>query len=105
MERKHCLNAAMHFYFHSFRLGVATNLSHRYFHLAEQVRYKRWLWWTRFGVAVGALQMLAAIYLMFVIVKDLSKERRSESCFFGMFELVSIINHIFLRILDVMFHL
>ncbi|TVU15468.1 hypothetical protein EJB05_38990, partial [Eragrostis curvula] len=32
-----------------------------------RVRYKRWLWWTRFGMAVGALQLVAAIYLMFVI--------------------------------------
>ncbi|CAL5026754.1 unnamed protein product [Urochloa decumbens] len=48
-----------------------------------RVRYKRWLWWTRFGMAVGALQLVAAIYLMFVIVRDLSKERRSTSCFFG----------------------
>lgn len=48
-----------------------------------RVRYKRWLWWTRFGMAVGALQLVAAIYLMFVIVRDLSKERRSASCFFG----------------------
>ncbi|XP_039773321.1 diacylglycerol lipase-beta-like isoform X2 [Panicum virgatum] len=48
-----------------------------------RVRYKRWLWWTRFGMAVGVLQLVAAIYLMFVIVRDLSKERRSTSCFFG----------------------
>ncbi|XP_066348411.1 uncharacterized protein [Miscanthus floridulus] len=48
-----------------------------------RVRYKRWLWWTRFGMAVGALQLVAATYLMFVIVRDLSKERRSTSCFFG----------------------
>ncbi|KAK3142236.1 hypothetical protein QOZ80_4BG0343990 [Eleusine coracana subsp. coracana] len=48
-----------------------------------RVRYKRWLWWTRFGMAVGALQLVAASYLMFVIVRDLSKERRSTSCFFG----------------------
>ncbi|XP_062184314.1 uncharacterized protein LOC133888178 isoform X2 [Phragmites australis] len=48
-----------------------------------RLRYKRWLWWTRFGVAVGALQLVAAIYLMFVIVRDLSQERRSTSCFFG----------------------
>ena len=70
--------------------GVATKLSHWYFHLAEQVRYKRWLWWTRFGMAVGALQLVAAIYLMFVIVRDLSKERRSTSCFFGMFETLNL---------------
>ena len=72
-----------HFYFHFY-------LSHWYFHLSEQVRYKRWLWWTRFGMAVGALQLVAAIYLMFVIVRDLSKERRSTSCFFGMFETLNL---------------
>lgn len=49
----------------------------------KQVRYKRWLWWTRFGMAVGALQLVGAIYLMFVIVSDLPNERRPTSCFFG----------------------
>ncbi|XP_040379409.1 uncharacterized protein LOC102717245 isoform X2 [Oryza brachyantha] len=48
-----------------------------------RVRYKRWLWWTRFGMAVGAMQLVGAIYLMFVIVRDLSNERRATSCFFG----------------------
>jgi hypothetical protein len=89
MECEHCLHSAIAFLL-SFCSGVATNLSHWYFHLAEQVRYKRWLWWTRFGMAVGALQLVAAIYLMFVIVRDLSKERRSTSCFFGMFETLNL---------------
>jgi hypothetical protein len=44
-------------------------------------------------MAVGALQLVAAIYLMFVIVRDLSNERRSTSCFFGM--LVAIMSHLF----------
>uniref|UniRef100_A0A0E0KS55 Uncharacterized protein n=1 Tax=Oryza punctata TaxID=4537 RepID=A0A0E0KS55_ORYPU len=48
-----------------------------------RVRYKRWLWWTRFGMAVGAMQLVGAIYLMLVIVRDLSNERRATSCFFG----------------------
>ncbi|KQJ83283.1 sn1-specific diacylglycerol lipase beta isoform X3 [Brachypodium distachyon] len=48
-----------------------------------RVRYKCWLWWTRLGMAVGALQLVGAIYLMFVIVRDLPNERRSTSCFFG----------------------
>jgi hypothetical protein len=56
-----------------------------YFQFSEQVRYKRWLWWTRFGMAVGALQLVGAMYLMFVIVRDLPNGRRSTSCFFGMF--------------------
>ncbi|KAM3387818.1 hypothetical protein ACQJBY_010572 [Aegilops geniculata] len=48
-----------------------------------RVRYTRWLWWTRFGMAVGALQLVGAIYLMLVIVSDLPNERRPTSCFFG----------------------
>uniref|UniRef100_A0ACD5UCB8 Uncharacterized protein n=2 Tax=Avena sativa TaxID=4498 RepID=A0ACD5UCB8_AVESA len=48
-----------------------------------RVRYKCWLWWTRFGMAVGALQLVGAIYLMFVIARDLPNERRPTSCFFG----------------------
>ncbi|KAL5216203.1 hypothetical protein ABZP36_007604 [Zizania latifolia] len=48
-----------------------------------RVRYKCWLWWTRFGMAVGAMQLVGAIYLMFVIVRDLSNERRAANCFFG----------------------
>uniref|UniRef100_A0A0E0PAV2 Uncharacterized protein n=1 Tax=Oryza rufipogon TaxID=4529 RepID=A0A0E0PAV2_ORYRU len=48
-----------------------------------RVRYKRWLWWTRFGMAVGAMQLVGAIYLMLVIVRDISNERRATSCFFG----------------------
>ncbi|XP_044966968.1 diacylglycerol lipase-beta-like isoform X4 [Hordeum vulgare subsp. vulgare] len=34
-------------------------------------------------MAVGALQLVGAIYLMFVIVSDLPNERRPTSCFFG----------------------
>uniref|UniRef100_A0A0D9W6I4 Uncharacterized protein n=1 Tax=Leersia perrieri TaxID=77586 RepID=A0A0D9W6I4_9ORYZ len=48
-----------------------------------RVRYKRWLWWTRFGMAVGAMQLFGAIYLIYVIVRDLSDKRRATSCFFG----------------------
>jgi hypothetical protein len=88
------LNAVIAFLL-SFFLGIPGNLSHCFVHLAEQVRYKRWLWWTRFGMAVGALQLVAATYIMFVIVRDLSKERRSTSCFFGM--LVAIMSHLFLN--------
>jgi hypothetical protein len=58
------------------------------------------LWWTRFGMAVGASQLASAIYLMFVIVRDLSKERRSVSCFFGMFDLSIIIDHLLIKVLE-----
>jgi hypothetical protein len=37
-------------------------------------------------MAVGAMQLVGAIYLMLVIVRDISNERRATSCFFGMFE-------------------
>jgi hypothetical protein len=51
-------------------------------------------------MAVGASQLASAIYLMFVIVRDLSKERRSTSCFFGMFERSTIIDHLLIKVLE-----
>ncbi|KAF6174124.1 hypothetical protein GIB67_029167 [Kingdonia uniflora] len=39
------------------------------FRLERRMRYKRWLWWTRFGNVVSVLQFVGATYFMFVIVK------------------------------------
>ena len=51
-------------------------------------------------MAVGALQLVGAIYLMFVIVSDLPNERRPTSCFFGMFELVDITYQLYILALN-----
>lgn len=49
----------------------------------EQVRYRRWLWWTRFGMGVTALQFTGALYLTFVLVKNFSYDGKSKKCFLG----------------------
>nr|XP_010930154.1 uncharacterized protein LOC105051408 isoform X2 [Elaeis guineensis] len=47
----------------------------------RRLRYKRWLWWARFGTAVTVLQFLGAVYLMYIIFSDFSYNRGSKSCF------------------------
>ncbi|XP_009379930.2 uncharacterized protein LOC103968432 isoform X1 [Musa acuminata AAA Group] len=49
----------------------------------RRLRYKRWLCWTRFGMVVTVLQFLGAIYLMFIVLTDISYGGRSTSCFLG----------------------
>ncbi|XP_038989675.1 uncharacterized protein LOC103717554 isoform X2 [Phoenix dactylifera] len=47
----------------------------------RRMRYKRWLWWTRFGMAVTVLQFVGAVYLMYIIFSDFSFKGGSKSCF------------------------
>ncbi|TVU36169.1 hypothetical protein EJB05_18088 [Eragrostis curvula] len=47
----------------------------------SRLRYKRWLWWTRFGMIITMLQFVLAIYLMCIIVKDFSDGGSSKQCF------------------------
>ncbi|OAY71544.1 Sn1-specific diacylglycerol lipase alpha [Ananas comosus] len=49
----------------------------------RRMRYKRWLWWTRFGMFITTLQFIAALYLMGVVAKDLSSGEFSKTCFSG----------------------
>ncbi|KAK3162737.1 hypothetical protein QOZ80_1BG0093140 [Eleusine coracana subsp. coracana] len=49
----------------------------------SRLRYKRWLWWTRFGMLITMLQFVMAIYLMCIIVKDFSNGGSSKQCFSG----------------------
>ncbi|KAJ1286666.1 hypothetical protein BS78_03G369500 [Paspalum vaginatum] len=46
-------------------------------------RYRRWLRWTRFGMIVTMLQFVLAIYLMFIILKDVLAGGSSKQCFLG----------------------
>uniref|UniRef100_A0A0E0JSA4 Uncharacterized protein n=1 Tax=Oryza punctata TaxID=4537 RepID=A0A0E0JSA4_ORYPU len=48
-----------------------------------QLRYKRWLWWTRFGVVITVLQFVLALCLLCIIVKDFSGGRSSKQCLSG----------------------
>ncbi|XP_020261472.1 uncharacterized protein LOC109837578 isoform X1 [Asparagus officinalis] len=47
------------------------------------MRYRKWLWWTRFGMMVMTLQFVVAIYVMYIILKDISKSNDAAMCFFG----------------------
>ncbi|KAK9141358.1 hypothetical protein Scep_011039 [Stephania cephalantha] len=49
----------------------------------RRMKYKRWLWWTRFGVIITVLQFLGAMYLVFVMLKYLSHDGKSNGCFSG----------------------
>ncbi|XP_042456804.1 uncharacterized protein LOC122041243 isoform X3 [Zingiber officinale] len=46
----------------------------------RRLRYKKWLWWTRFGIAVTVLQSIGAAYLTFIALTDLS---HGGSCLLG----------------------
>lgn len=60
--------------------------------LDGQMRYKRWLWWTRFGMFITTLQFIAALYLMGVVAKDLSSGEFSKTCFSGIYDFAPIIH-------------
>uniref|UniRef100_I1NUB9 Uncharacterized protein n=1 Tax=Oryza glaberrima TaxID=4538 RepID=I1NUB9_ORYGL len=49
----------------------------------SRLRYKRWLWWTRFGVVITVLQFVLALCLLCIIVKDFSAGRSSKQCLSG----------------------
>ncbi|XP_062207788.1 uncharacterized protein LOC133909388 isoform X2 [Phragmites australis] len=48
-----------------------------------QLRYKKWLWWTRFGMVITMLQFVLATYLMCIIIKDVLAVGSSRQCFSG----------------------
>nr|CAB3475117.1 unnamed protein product [Digitaria exilis] len=49
----------------------------------EQLRYKRWLWWARFGMIITMLQFVLALYLMCIIMKDVLAGGPLKQCFSG----------------------
>ncbi|XP_057959730.1 uncharacterized protein LOC131152103 [Malania oleifera] len=51
----------------------------------RRMRYKRWLWWTRFAAVIMILQFGGACYLMFKVAKCLSHDGASTNCVLGVF--------------------
>ncbi|KAG0496572.1 hypothetical protein HPP92_001263 [Vanilla planifolia] len=52
---------------HSMDGSITTNeLESRF---ERQRSYRCWLWWTRFGMLINALQLLVSLYLMYIIAK------------------------------------
>lgn len=67
---------------HSMEGGAAAITSDS--RLERQRRYRRWLWWTRFGIIVNAMQFLMALYIMLIIVKDFYRQGTDSTvCFLG----------------------
>ncbi|PKA55926.1 sn1-specific diacylglycerol lipase [Apostasia shenzhenica] len=46
-------------------------------------RYRRWLCWARFGMAITVLQSLAALYLSYIVISDFSYGGELTKCFLG----------------------
>lgn len=63
---------------HPFESSIAVDAVIRH---ERWMRYKRWLWWARVGMAVTVLQFLGAVCLMYIIVSDFSHNGGSKSCF------------------------
>ncbi|KAL6840346.1 hypothetical protein ACP4OV_030156 [Aristida adscensionis] len=64
----------------------------------SRLRYKRWLWWARFGMLITVLQFAMAIYMMCVIIKDFSAGGPAKHCFSGYDQKYSYRKHILLII-------
>lgn len=50
-----------------------------------QLRYKRWLWWTRFATVVTVVQFLLAMYLLFVVGNNTSNDCALGKVLFPLF--------------------
>ncbi|XP_062109907.1 uncharacterized protein LOC133821780 isoform X2 [Humulus lupulus] len=50
----------------------------------RRMRYKRWLWWTRFAMVVNMLQFIGATYLVFTIASYASHDHKSSDCILGL---------------------
>ncbi|XP_034903371.1 uncharacterized protein [Populus alba] len=48
--------------------------------LRRRLRYKRWLWWSRFALVMTLLQISTAIYLVFNVAKYISHDETSSEC-------------------------
>lgn len=54
----------------------------KYF-LNEQVRYKKWLWWTRFATVITVLQFAGASYLLYNMASFMSHNETTNHCILG----------------------
>lgn len=49
----------------------------------RRIIYKRWLWWSRIGILVMAIQIVGATYLAIVVIKKAMNGHNSSSCYPG----------------------
>eukprot|EP01018_Ginkgo_biloba_P033959 Gb_37749 [translate_table: standard] len=49
----------------------------------RRMRYRRWIWWSRFGTLMTVVQVLGATYLTVMVVKNSAYGHKSASCYLG----------------------
>ncbi|ESQ36341.1 hypothetical protein EUTSA_v10006938mg [Eutrema salsugineum] len=52
--------------------------------LERKLKYKTWLWWTRFAMVITVLQFIGATYLMFRVAKFVSRDGMPRDCVLGL---------------------
>ncbi|XP_023633112.1 uncharacterized protein LOC17897412 isoform X2 [Capsella rubella] len=52
--------------------------------LQRKLKYKTWLWWTRFAMVITVLQFIGATYLMFRVAKYVSRDGMPRICVLGL---------------------
>ncbi|KAG7653214.1 Fungal lipase-like domain [Arabidopsis suecica] len=50
----------------------------------RKLKYKTWLWWTRFAMVITVLQFIGATYLMFRVAKYVSRDGLPRNCVLGL---------------------
>lgn len=48
-----------------------------------QVKYKKWIWWTRVAMLITVLQFTSAIFLMVQMFDYVSPNDEASDCIFG----------------------
>ncbi|XP_038723843.1 diacylglycerol lipase-beta isoform X2 [Tripterygium wilfordii] len=62
---------------------LETTIADTVIRLQRRVRYKSWLWWSRFAVVITVLQVVGTTYLVFQLAKHISRDVTSTDCLFG----------------------
>ncbi|VYS45129.1 unnamed protein product [Arabidopsis thaliana] len=50
----------------------------------RKLKYKTWLWWTRFAMVITVLQFIGATYLLFRLAKYVSRDGLPRNCVLGL---------------------
>ncbi|XP_031406330.1 uncharacterized protein LOC116214946 [Punica granatum] len=51
--------------------------------IERRVRYKKWIWWTRFATIITVLQFVGAIYLLVHMYRSASHQETANECLLG----------------------
>ncbi|CAN1247847.1 hypothetical protein LINPERPRIM_LOCUS6513 [Linum perenne] len=62
------------------RTDIDSNIWKTFLGFGKQVRYKRWLWWSRLAMVVTVLQLLSAFFLLFNTMHYISHNQPTTQC-------------------------